>query len=1409
MRLKDIFKKRDILKKLRKTNVGESGKGTSSAPPLQHRDPRDSTEGSFSQTEQYVAACPPTADAQKTSSSATVEAQEPRPPVTQDTSETSSSTAQAQVLPAQPTTDTPTRGAGTEPGAKTPQPVADPVQRTALSISQRLWNDAYDRLKEDGDTAELVEAYAMTLSKVVREGASTSDATDDLTELNDAETRQSYMKTLVQEGQKRISKASKITKGVGDFATFVLSAKGIVDLVVQNFPQAALPWAGVCAGLQILMNPANATKSNLAGIAHVVSRMDWYCALTEHLFDRDKTTIGDVSFESVLQQLEETVVTLYKALLLYQMKSVRSYHRNSGLLILRGLANLDDWDGDLSGVTEAESSLERLSFQYHREYEKSSLYQLVVQGKEAQTLLGDIRKDIRELIAQQQTIEEKSENRECLRALVAVDPQSDMGTIESKKDDLLYDAYKWILNSQEYAAFTNWSKGESNVSPCRLLWIKGPAGTGKTMVMIGIIRELSGQPSVLAPGLSYFFYQGTGDKGLRSATAALRSLIWLLLYQQPHLIFHLRSKYENIGTSLFHDRNAFFALSEVFKSMLRDPRLQPAYLVVDALDECDQGLPEFVKLISCSIALSDKVRWLVSSRPEVELENPDTVGSLVELDAQKLKDPVNAYIDHKLSTLRELPGYDEDTLAGVTNEIHRRAGNTFLWAALVLKELHSVEGWYAVDIIRTMPLGLSDLYEHMMTRIERGKLKDPDYCRSVLAVASLAYRPLSLSELVVLADLPQKMTPTIVKKCGSFLTLKDNTVYLIHQSAKEYLGRNFGRISPSGPLVAHHAVFSRSLETMSKTLRRDMYDLSAPGFPIEKVQQPASDPLAVARYSCVYWVDHLCDSGPSEDDLQDGGTVDSFLRKKYIFWLEALSLLRCMSEGVLAVAKLKNLQAYASALVFSPTRSMIRELFKVEEPNWLIKKPVMEADWNACLQTLEGHHGYVRSVAFSADGNYIASASDDETVKIWGTTSGACIQTLEGHHSSVRSVAFSADGNYIASASYDKTVKVWETTSGACIQTLEGYNDSVTSVAFSADGNYLASVSNDKTVKIWDTMSGAYRQTILEGYNDSVRSVAFSADGKYVASALKDKTVKIWDITSGACCQTLQGHSSLVRLVAFSADNNYIASVSGENTIKIWDITSGACRQTLQIHYSWVRLVTFSTDGNYIASVSNDKTVKIWDITSGACRQILEGHNDWVRSVAFSADGNYLTSASEDTTVKIWDITFGACRQTLQGHSNWVSSVAFSADGNSIASASGDKTVKIWDTTSGTCRHTLQGHSDTVSSVAFSVQGTDIASASHDKTIKIWDATSGACRHTIKIGQQSLDLRAITPEAVYVAAAFSAPVGGEGLQDRKRHGYGLNPDRSWITYNGQNVLWLPPEYRAWKSGVSGRISGGS
>ena len=643
--------------------------------------------------------------------------------------------------------------------------------------------------------------------------------------------------------------------------------------------------------------------------------MDWYCTLSEHLLKKDRV---DDSLGSIIPQLKARIVALYKALLLYQMKSVCSYYRHQGLVFLRGLANWDDWDADLKAVTDAEENLLNDWDKYDKLKAESLRSELVKLAEGIEGKLGDIHQTLQDFVALQKTIRRDDMEAECRRELRVVDPQDDMERIERSKDELVDDAYRWILHTEEYTKFTNWYDNRPNGSPCRLLWVNGPAGTGKTMLMIGIIRELYRLPVALTPKLSFFFCQGTVT-GLNNATAVLRSLIWLLLLQQPGLISHLLQKYIESGAALFNDQNAFYALSEAFQNMLKDTDLSPVYFVVDALDECEQGLDNLIKLISVSLTLSDKVKWLVSSRPTVKLYTPDTAGSLVELDAQKLEDPVNAYIKHKLFTLKTRDGYDERVLAKVADKIRQQAQNTFLWVALVFKELDvedenhiKVHGMYALEIIGEIPSGLKELYDHMMTKIEKGKRRDPQYCRNVLVAAVLAYRPLTLSELAVLADLPPEMdAQTIVKKCGSFLTTKDETVYLIHQSAKDYLDENnTSRLQLEGVCQGHADIGRRSINAMSSVLKQNIFNLDF-GFRPMDITPPKPDPLAKIRYSCVFWADHLCfengESPACKQELTDDGRVFEFLKERFLCWLESLSLLGNLSDGVQSIRRLLHI----------------------------------------------------------------------------------------------------------------------------------------------------------------------------------------------------------------------------------------------------------------------------------------------------------------------------------------------------------------------------------------------------------------------------------------------------------------------------------------------------------------------
>ena len=189
------------------------------------------------------------------------------------------------------------------------------------------------------------------------------------------------------------------------------------------------------------------------------------------------------------------------------------------------------------------------------------------------------------------------------------------------------------------------------------------------------------------------------------------------------------------------------------------------------------------------------------------------------------------------------------------------------------------------------------------------------------------------------------------------------------------------------------------------------------------------------------------------------------------------------------------LQTYASALVFSPARSLTRGLFKKEEPKWITIKPAIRDEWSACLQTLEGHSDSVRSVAFSHDSTRLASASFDNTVKIWDASSGDCLQTLGGHSHWVSSVAFSHDSTRLASASDDNMVKIWDASSGDCLQTLD-IGKALFNISVDTTGSYLHTEIG--TIAIDALSASNIRSSIIDPQNPRYQGWALSSDGAWI-----------------------------------------------------------------------------------------------------------------------------------------------------------------------------------------------------------------------------------------------------------------------------------------------------------------------
>lgn len=319
---------------------------------------------------------------------------------------------------------------------------------------------------------------------------------------------------------------------------------------------------------------------------------------------------------------------------------------------------------------------------------------------------------------------------------------------------------------------------------------------------------------------------------------------------------------------------------------------------------------------------------------------------------------------------------------------------------------------------------------------------------------------------------------------------------------------------------------------------------------------------------------------------------------------------------------------------------------------------------------LTQHAGGVLSADISPDFQYIATGSNDKTVKLW-TRAGQLLQTLP-HADTVYRVAFTPDSQQIVTASLDGTITVWGI-DGEQNHTIQAHQQPVWGVAVSPDGQLLASTSSDRTVKLWHLPTGQLRHTLTA--TDAVRNATFSPDGRYVTAAVVDGTLQRWTV-AGAATMSWQAHDGEIWDIATCDAQGQIVTVSADRTTKIW-AADGDLLHTLQTQDAPVLLgVDCSQNGAFLATSGNNKTINIWQ-TNGTFVRTLQGHGSAVRDVAVGPDGTFAVSASDDGTARLWQRNSYLSR-TLGGHADAVLAIAVSPDSQTVASASETGVTLLW-----------------------------------------------------------------------------------------------------------------------------------
>ncbi len=380
------------------------------------------------------------------------------------------------------------------------------------------------------------------------------------------------------------------------------------------------------------------------------------------------------------------------------------------------------------------------------------------------------------------------------------------------------------------------------------------------------------------------------------------------------------------------------------------------------------------------------------------------------------------------------------------------------------------------------------------------------------------------------------------------------------------------------------------------------------------------------------------------------------------------------------------------------------------------------------IRVFKGIKDYITSVAISQDGKYALTGSDDKIIRLWDISEGSQIRYFTGHTGAVTSVAFSPDDECAITGSDDKTLRLWDISSSKVIRVFKGHKSKVNTVAITSDNKYALSGSEDKTLRLWNLSNGKTVK-IFKGHTSTVTSLAVSSDSRYVLSASADKTLRLWNIQKGNQVRVFTGHTDTVTSIAFSPDNKHVLSGSWDKTLRLWDIDAGKEISVSKENTSHIHSIAFSPNGKYVLSGSDDKTFKLWNIPSGNKFRLIKSfskrHDNYVKSVALSPDGKHALSGNLDSTLRLWNITTGKIIRTFVGHTHHVNSVAFSPDGKFILSGSWDKTIRLWDLLNSRQVRVFTGHTGAVTSVTFSPNGRFALSGSNDSTLRLWDVSTG------------------------------------------------------------------------------------